>query len=632
MKPPSALWLFVAALSLSACAPAPGAAVPDTPAVHEPPRALSAFASETQFRATLNDLRAQYLRDRSARKEAVDLPSMPMAAADAAAAPMAEARAGAANASDSITNVQTQGVDEGDIVKQQGDYLIVLRRGRLFTVRIGGDQLQPVSSIDAFAPQSNPDQTWYDEMLVSDGTVVVIGYSYERGGTEIGLFDLDARGRLRYRDTYQLRSNDYYSASNYASRLIGRTLVFYAPMALNLHDDDAGRTLPALRRWHPGATPDEFQRILPATRIYRGPGAIDLADTTVHTVSLCDLDAPRMACRSSAVLGPSGRTFYVSQDAVYIWTSYYQPTSGQPNSTVFRMPLDGSAPSALRASGAPVDQMSFLQRGGWLNVLLASQGQGEAMWASRNQPGELTLLRVPLKAFGDGSEIADPGAYRPLPGVQAPLHARFIGDWLLFGGGAFGQDAASMPQAHALRYAAREPLQSLPLRHGLERIDALGRDAIAIGADLGGAGLRFTSLRLGAHASIAGDYLQPRAMQGDQRTHGFFYHPDNADSGVLGLPVIGADDRGNDSAGVLYLSNTDLALSRMGELGSRARADIDDGCRVSCVDWYGNARPIFIGERIFALLGYELVEGRRDGARIVERRRSNFSPRLATSP
>jgi uncharacterized secreted protein with C-terminal beta-propeller domain len=38
-----------------------------------------------------------------------------------------------------ITNVQTAGVDEGGIVKRAGDFLVVLRRGRLFTVRVGGD-------------------------------------------------------------------------------------------------------------------------------------------------------------------------------------------------------------------------------------------------------------------------------------------------------------------------------------------------------------------------------------------------------------------------------------------------------------------------------------------------------------
>jgi hypothetical protein len=34
---------------------------------------------------------------------------------------------------------------------------------------------------------------------------------------------------------------------------------------------------------------------------------------------------------------------------------------------------------------------------------------------------------------------------------------------------------------------------------------------------------------------------------------------------------------------------------------------------------------------VFALLGYELVEGRIEGERISERRRGNFAPRLAVA-
>jgi hypothetical protein len=49
----------------------------------------------------------------------------------------------------------------------------------------------------------------------------------------------------------------------------------------------------------------------------------------------------------------------------------------------------------------------------------------------------------------------------------------------------------------------------------------------------------------------------------------------------------------------------------------------------SCVDWYGNARPIFLGDRIFALMGYELVEGRSTRGRIAELRRVDFTPREA---
>ena len=58
------------------------------------------------------------------------------------------AQAPAPSSAESITNTQEAGVDEGGIVKAAGDYLIVLRRGRLFTVRLGDQDLQPVSMID----------------------------------------------------------------------------------------------------------------------------------------------------------------------------------------------------------------------------------------------------------------------------------------------------------------------------------------------------------------------------------------------------------------------------------------------------------------------------------------------------
>jgi hypothetical protein len=52
--------------------------------------------------------------------------------------------------------------------------------------------------------------------------------------------------QLSYRSTYQLRSNDYYSSRNYASRLIGSKLIFYTPEYLNFGPD--GDPL----RWHVG--------------------------------------------------------------------------------------------------------------------------------------------------------------------------------------------------------------------------------------------------------------------------------------------------------------------------------------------------------------------------------------------
>src|SRR4051812_4363537 len=189
--------------------------------VPHPRTTMPAFASDSAMTAFL-----RRLMQPSASRHAM----LGAGVADAASAPMAEARA--QQPTDAITNVQTAGVDEGDIVKLHGDYLVILRRGRLFSVRVGGGALRPAGRSDAFGTGIDPDGTWYDEMLIANDRVVVIGYSYARGGTEVGLFHLGNDGSLRYEQTFQLRSNDYYSSRNYAARLIGTKLVYYSPLYL----------------------------------------------------------------------------------------------------------------------------------------------------------------------------------------------------------------------------------------------------------------------------------------------------------------------------------------------------------------------------------------------------------------
>lgn len=617
----------------------------------QPRKTLRAFASEQEFDRLLKRWRAQAeTKRRELAKQVANSPPPPPAPSVALMSPgtAAEAKsldsasaAGAAKEEESITNVQTAGVDEGGIVKRHGDHLVILRRGRLFTVRIGGDALKPVSTVDAYAPGTDPSGAWYDEMLVSGGTVVVIGYSYARGGTEIGLFDIARDGGLKYRATYHLRSNDYYSSRNYASRLIGDKLIFYTPMHLNAWNVDSGDFYPALRRWRPQAAPQDFKRILPATRIYRSDDELDpFEGAALHTVSICDLGRAEIQCSSNAVLGPQGRVFYVSADAVYVWTTHYDRDARKPHrAAVFRMPLDGAAPSALKTSGSPIDQLSFLQdAGGYLNVLVSAEGDGDGMWNAETKSGDLALLRVRLRDFGDGSAAAPARAYRPLPKIgDDEVQNRFVGDWLIYGAAPYrwrkAEAGAQHPPAYALRYADRGSPQSIGVDHDVERIESMGGDAVLVGS--AGKDLHFTSVELGRRAIGRSVYAQRDAAQGESRTHGFFYRAENESQGIVGLPIVG-EARSNrmqryldQTASVLYLRNRDLKLDRMGQLDARAERAVDDGCKASCVDWYGDARPIFIGDRVFALLGYELVEARIDGERIRERRRTDFAPRLA---
>jgi hypothetical protein len=71
---------------------------------------------------------------------------------------------------------------------------------------------------------------------------------------------------------------------------------------------------------------------------------------------------------------------------------------------------------------------------------------------------------------------------------------------------------------------------------------------------------------------------------------------------VLGLPIARQGRSGyrhliEDSAAIIFLRNDDLDLNEIGELEAK-NASTNDNCKASCVDWYGNARPLFIRNRI----------------------------------
>ena len=80
-----------------------------------------------------------------------------------------------------------------------------------------------------------------------------------------------------------------------------------------------------MRKWRHGATPADFKRIAPATRIYRTDDELDpYAGVALHTVSVCDLAKPELECESTAVMGPPGRVFYVSPNSVFVWTTQWR--------------------------------------------------------------------------------------------------------------------------------------------------------------------------------------------------------------------------------------------------------------------------------------------------------------------
>jgi hypothetical protein len=544
-----------------------------------------------------------------------------------------------------ITNVQEAGVDEGDIVKMWGDILIILRRGRLFTVDTARGDLRPVDWIDAFPPGADPDDyDWFDEMLVVDGWVVVIGYSYAGDGSDIIRFRLDRRGNLTYADSHRLSSDDYFSARNYASRLIENRLIVYSPQYVGRRDPMAH--LPTLSRLEAGEAVWTRTIVRPPD-VHHDPlnDTSDPDSLAIHTVTQCDLTARVLNCEATALLGPEGRTFYVSSTAVYLWLSRYRPDAGSDDladSLLYRIPLDVGAPQALAVRGEPVDQFSFeedpvTRR---LHILVISQGGDDAMWRLEFAADAAALLSFPLARFGEGRDSVQDTDYRlfpPAPDNAYRLHNRFVGRHLLYTAStpSWSGDPTTILSIVPLDGGEAERLM---LSGGTERIEVMGRDALLVtrSEDVT---LRSIALepdapaRSGFSPYISDVYVLADSRGAESRSHAFFYQPDpsspDGEFGVLGLPVIrefdDTDLEFDHAADMVFLNRGNNRLRLAGLLESRPDLQRDDGCVVSCIDWYGDARPIFVGGRIFALLGFELVEGQLDGRDIRELRRVNFA-------
>ena len=628
-----------------------------------PDEGLSPFRTEAQLRTFLQDRLATGYAPIPVPPPIMSAPTPTLSVVLSAPAPTSESAAAPADATyeaatqvdesilvsgsmagePSITNTQVAGVDEGGIVKVHGEHLVILRRGRLFTVSTADGGLRPVDAINAYPPGVDAGGDWYDEMLVSGDQVVVIGYSYGRGGTEVSRFRISTDGRLSFRDAYHMRSNDYYSSRNYASRLIGDELILYSPLDIGWHEDPLDM-LPGVRRWT-GDAKAPFKRIAGPRQVFIAPqlrrsedGEID----ALHTVSRCDLTAPELACEATVVLGPEGRTFYVSSEAVYLWTSdswrawQENAREGVSESSLYRIPLDGSRPQAVLTRGAPLDQFSFREdvERRLIEVVVFSGGGGDEMWRPEFTEGAAALLRLPLGRFGDGSREAPARDYRLLPDLPGDdeAHNRFVGGHLLLSSNRWPYDGRQDTAFVMVAPVAGGRIEIFPFAEPVTRLEAIGRDALVVSGD---DEVAFTTVDLSGAPRLADRYVAQAAGESESRSHGFFYRPDpgsrDGASGLLGLPVNRTVEGRHDylfssAADMLFLRRADRRLSGLGRLVSRADGAVDDDCVASCADWYGNARPIFLRGRVFALLGYELVEGQVEGDGVREIGRINFAP------
>ncbi|MES2444705.1 MAG: beta-propeller domain-containing protein [Pseudomonadota bacterium] len=567
----------------------------------------------------------------------------------------------------SITNVQVAGVDEGDIVKQIGRFLLVLQDGRIFSIDTGGNGLALVDRVNVYRDADAGG--WYDEMLVQDDHVIITGYSYGVDATEVSVFRLSPAGKLASEGVFQISSNDYYDVENYATRIVGDQLVVYSPVDISNIDLDEPIAWPVVRRWQPerehGDAVAKGAPMFDAKSIYK-PIQPTIAPV-IHTVSMCPIGpvgkGRDLRCHTTAMVGPSNRTFYVSPTDVYLWTtpgwneydaendgdcdewSRRAPADAHP-AALFRIPISGREPTAMHTLGGPSDQFSFDVSGGhfhglvrWLPIRCGKPDK------EGDPASNFYFFDTPLARLSAEPAKASRADYVPLPAIGTEqVENRFTGAYVVYGGHLGWstrppdeKEEKTPLESRAVAVPIKAPAQASILRvpHNVIRIERVGDDIVMTGYR-DSKGLSVSAVDLSGAPRLASTAVLDGRYESEGRSHAFNSLPAPGGSALMGLPTVHPE--GDADRWWWYSAPSDVSFLAMdagrqvrpiGELSpGKDAVDPDYKCEVSCIDWYGNSRPIFTGGRIFALSGTELIEGRVEGGKMVELRRLNLSKPL----
>lgn len=606
---------------------------------------LTQFSSTAQFSAYLEGV------DRSNPHR---FGPQPVPLADASATDTVVV-SGAKVQSESITNNQVVGVEEGDVVKRVGDHLVILQDGRLFSVALRSGGAVSLSFRDRIDVYTMPEtDTWYDEMLVYGDRVVVTGYSYEAEATEISVLSLDDDGRFSRLGRFYLSSDDYYDTENYATRMIGDRLVVHTPIYLSDLYTEGEIAFPAVI---PARGPDQRASMVDSRPLF---GATDIYRPVrepqfpvLHAISACDMetfgqDAAAMpgTCRTTAFVASAEYEVFVSGPDLYVWSwdGRFEDgcEEGRPSlrdavkASVHRVSLDDGSLAVLGAAGTPADQFGMASDEVSFRGFVRWHREG-CLFDSETD--RFALMNVPHTRFGDTLMPAREGAFAKVPDLSGVgrLRTRFTEDFLVYLGGdelGWPPREGDGPLSSSVVVVPLDDVTSpviVPVPHSAIRLERAGPEDAIVTGYTDHEGLRVSYLDLSSAPRLTDTAFLEGHYESEGRSHAFNSRIDRS-GGLMGLPTV---PRGEDasrsyatsSASALSFLSVDEtgALSVLGNIAASGDQDGSYACEVSCIDWYGNSRPIFTDDRVFALSVTEVIEAEVIKGRVTPVRRVDLT-------
>lgn len=546
------------------------------------------------------------------------------------------------SAADMITRNQEGGVDEGDIVKKSGDFIIVLRQGVLHSIRIsrnGAPVLERVDTMKVAADASGKD-AWYDEILTFGRRLILLGFNYgnDKDVAELVLFDLGPDGHFRRDGRYWLRTQDYFSADNYATRIQGDNLLMTMSLQLDLQGEMAWpewsqRDIP-LPRWTPLIDVEELY-----FPIYTTPRPY------VHLLLQCPiakLGSAGLDCRTTGIIGGGQSVFYASNTAAYLalpaWDAAayedleFNEWSSDPKfvrflqTAVFRVPFSTTeTPTVARVQGRVDDQLWFKQ---------GSDGLYVTTTAGSREHVRLALTHIPATSFRPSLDaVVAPKVILPVVPEQDIVRYSDTSVWVGTHRYSLEDDATVQATDVLVQPLSGAAPSVIRVPHTADRLEPAFGGMLVAGTHGAAPWERPTDTVWGVSfatehsaAQVHSTFEIPRHLSAEDRTHAFNLGQLSDGTRLFGMPgwpksAMPANDWTPEIVSDLLFMRLDGERIRPAGVVSMQDAPKSEDCEASCVDWYGNARLFFVGDRVFALSANLFKEARYRRGTVSEVRR-----------
>ena len=415
-----------------------------------PPEGLTLTAAGN-YKDVLAGLEAARQRGEDTRKGGGGS-AEPTAVEEAAEAetPAATNDSAAGEADFSGTNVQVEGIDEGDVVKTDGKTLFILRGHKLILAQAAGKDTKVLSSVTV-GESAEAKEGWRSkdpfELYLSGDRAAVLCQCYESGKdakgnwqdreyTAVDLYDVSDPARPKAVTTLgqdgwhmgaRLKDGTLYLVTNYA--------------VWNYDEQDPHTYVPALYR-------NGQAEVLPAGDVWLCP---ETPSTRYVVVTAYDLAAGKTTA-ARTVLG-GGDTLYMSHDSIYVAGSRSEETVSDPRTQSVYTVTDHSSRTVTDlvrfdvADGLSVaangtvpggldDQFSLDEADGYLRLVTTTGGYSYTVYEDKEM-GFVNYKWHENEKETNGLYVLDPslnvvGQVTDLAPGERIYSARFDGDVAYF--------------------------------------------------------------------------------------------------------------------------------------------------------------------------------------------------------